>query len=130
MAKDVGKRLLETTLAYRSGAYQWLRKNRAQIARIFAKQAQPSWKALVETAAADGKDFTANALRKAWLRVEADLAREAERLTRSTAKQPALPRPAVRVPVTHPRPPSVQPIRHDDNAEPDDEPDFDFSANL
>jgi hypothetical protein len=72
---DIGKRLADTTLNARSGVYRWLRRNHAEIAAVFATQSQPSWSALAETAAGEGEDFTPNALRKAWLRLERDLAR-------------------------------------------------------
>jgi hypothetical protein len=109
MAKAVGKRLIETTLDARSGAYRWLRRNYTEIAAVFAKQAQPSWKALAATAAAGGKDFTANTLRKAWGRLERDLERE-----KATPALNARPAPAAR----KDRPASASPVAV--NTTPDD----------
>jgi transposase len=68
---DAATRTIEVSA--RSDAYSWLRRNYAAL----SAQQPPSWKALTKTAADEGIVATPNALRKAWLRLERDLAREA-----------------------------------------------------
>jgi hypothetical protein len=105
---DIGKRLAETTLNARSGAYRWLRRNHAEIAAVFATLTQPSWSALAATAAGDGEDFTPNALRKAWLRLERDLARlgaaEAQKPGQTVAQPAVVPETIASRPTRTPPP--------------------------
>jgi hypothetical protein len=106
LAEGLGKRFREKALASRSGAYRWLRENHAEIMAEIAAQKRPSWQALAETAADEGKTFTSNALRFAWKRLEQDLA------WASRPAQPPLPSPAFPAP----RPASrANPVTDDDD---------------
>jgi hypothetical protein len=100
----------------RSSAYEWLHARHDALVAAFAERA-PSWKALAEylgangITGADGRAPTATALRSAWLRVSADVARR--RASQPTRKPLAASRQA------------VPPTGGGAAADPDAPPDFD-----
>jgi hypothetical protein len=74
---------------HRSSAYQWLHARHDALAAAFAER-PPSWQALADylgangITGADGRSPTASALRSAWSRVTANIARR--RVVQSTSK--------------------------------------------
>lgn len=124
MTKTPTNRFIEKALESRSGPYVWLRKNHAEIAAAIAVQARPSWKALAKAAADDGTPFAPDTLRKAWQRLERDLARASatetgkpESLRPASADQVPKPQPQLPEPPGVPATPpaSPPPATNDDN---------------
>ena len=111
MAKATGKRLFEITLASRSDAYQWLRRNHSEIAEVIAAYGRPSWVAVKKVAEDDGHAFSTNALRKAWERLQRDLGREVARQHEKPAS------PEVREPPKSTQPAPGTSVGDDDDEE-------------
>jgi hypothetical protein len=73
-AKKVAKMLMAEMRESRSPLYRWLRTNYADIKPIIDSQARPAWQALARTAAESGLGKPSRqAVRKAWLRLDADM---------------------------------------------------------
>jgi hypothetical protein len=97
MRKPVGALLSDVALARRSPLYQWLWRNRAEIAEAFAAQSRPAWTALAGAANAAGvvdragQPYSRDAVRKAWQMVQRDMKRAPSRPVApiSAERQPA-----------------------------------------
>jgi hypothetical protein len=89
MAKKVGKLLAQRMLEDRSHLYRWLYDNRAEIEPIIS--AKPAWQALAKTAAESGVRTSTGdlpsrqAVRKAWMRLQADTQSVSKTETRKSA---------------------------------------------
>lgn len=111
--------------------YVWLYDHYAELSAGFRKTS-PSWAGLAKFFAengilsVDGKPPTPNAVRMAWLRVEADHFRRSRR-TRSEEPPAELPSPSI-VPASSFRTVSPTPDPPSDEADNNDAPDF--SKNL